>query len=886
MKSKINKQRAIALILAFVCLGLTELSAQGESCTVQISGGNFSGPTFVGNDNVTVMYVPKEDLLAVAKELEQLEKEKQEVLAKAKAADQLIKQAEERIKVAEEKERAAELAKEASRKEKEKSIRALKQIKKANQNFDSNKQKFMSEVQQVVEEFEAGVSRRELEGSKELNSTPSAAILKVNAQIKEVEEKGKAIIRGLSCMANDHEVYEIKEENGTISFGFNVEDLKNDPNYTIVGELQEGRRVVKKFNVFGYMDQSGQPVINYQYDFADRFYNGKAIVKKHKEWFFIDRNGKVLQSFGTVKNLRHLNGETYELAKSYGNHFLMDGEGKILSPAFDEIRTFFGEDLFRANTHFDSCGLINRSGEFVLAPEYRYIRAIDKYGFAAVQRKTSNKPGAGTKYGLVNTKGKLILQPKFEFPLKLNGKNGYTIYEEGYGGTGIIHHEKGIILTPRKRDISKIKGNTFQLKTEFYFPEKSYRYGIFDVDRGMLLEEEYLAIKFSEKNNYCWAKSYSDFAWNLYDSNFQKVGGKKQSFEDYRDFDVQGKAYVKINGLWGTINEQGKYLLKPNYQELFQSAPKGVYRFKKNDKWGLLDAKGNTLHKGIYDNISTFDSNGFSAIELSDKFGVMKRDGKFIIPVAFETLQWLSDFQLIFAGSKEGAYQVFDFTGQEKGRIALPTCRDKRIAMKGILSKNEEENKYHHIEACGLSNLINKETFALQIGEFYKEKQKILDSHYLIKNAKDKWVLYDDKGQVVFGPFGEVVYLGDQYFKVRTKKWTNTGKESDAGIIDLAGNLVVEEKYHKIIEYRDQLAIVQKGRLRFEIGVVNLFGAEIIPPIFKAIKFTDLNQIEVTALNTVSNSQYIDETFIIDDKGNCLTNCENYNKLLRAYYKK
>ena len=884
MKSKSNQRRTIVFIFAFCCLGLAVVGAQGSgaACTVQISGGNFTGPTFVGNGNVTMMYVPKEDLLAVAKDLEQLEKEKQALIAKSKIADELIQEAEARIKIAEEKERAAELAKEASRKEKEKSIQALKEVEKANQNFDSNKQKFMSEVQIVVDEIEAGISRREVESLQEENSTPSAEVIKINEQIKEVEEKGKAIIRGLSCMTNDHEVYELKDENGSISFGFNVEDLKNDPNYTIVGELHEGKRLVKKFNVYGYMDKSGQPVINYQYDFADRFYNGKAIVQKNKDWFFIDLDGKVVKEFGAIERLNHLSGDTYEMVKGYAEHYLMDGQGNLLSAAFNEIQTFFGEDLFIARKNFGENGLIDGSGNFVLPCEYYYIGALDEYGFASIRRKITNEFGVYTKHGVINRKGKIIVEPKWSSMLKLDGKNGYTIYNAGDSKSGIIHHEKGMILPPKRRTITLIKNNTFLLQTIRTKYSKSF-YGVFDIDRGMLLEENHEQIKFSTKGDFYWVKKGGTLNfWDLYNQDFAKLNGKKDDIRDYRDFNSQGIAYVEVKGKWGTINKQGKFLIKPIYEELVQVERKGIYRFKKEGEWGLLDAKGNTIHKASYDHIGEFDAHGFSLVRQSDKFGIMLEDGSFILPVKFESLQRLSKVSLIIAGPVEGEYQIFDFEGKEKGRIVLPDCSKKKIEIIDMVGND----KYFEIRACDLSNLMDKNSYELQVGAFYKEKQEVIPGYYLIKNVKDQWAVYNRKRQLVFGPFDEVIYLGDQYFKVRTKMWNSLGKKSDVGIIDLQGKVVVDYKYHQILEYRNQLAIVQKGTGRFDYGVVNLFGAEIIPPIFKAVKFTDLNQLEVTALNSVSNSRYIDETFIIDDKGNCLTNCEHYNTLLRKYYKK
>ena len=49
---------------------------------------------------------------------------------------------------------------------------------------------------------------------------------------------------------------------------------------------------VAKLGKWGFLDKSGKIQIPFQFDFATGFSNGKAMVKKNKDWYYIDRTGK------------------------------------------------------------------------------------------------------------------------------------------------------------------------------------------------------------------------------------------------------------------------------------------------------------------------------------------------------------------------------------------------------------------------------------------------------------------------------------------------------------------------------------------------------------------------------------------------------------------
>lgn len=49
--------------------------------------------------------------------------------------------------------------------------------------------------------------------------------------------------------------------------------------------------------LYGYMNTDGNLEINYQYDFADDFSEGLAVVEKDGKYGFIDKEGNVVIDF-------------------------------------------------------------------------------------------------------------------------------------------------------------------------------------------------------------------------------------------------------------------------------------------------------------------------------------------------------------------------------------------------------------------------------------------------------------------------------------------------------------------------------------------------------------------------------------------------------------
>ena len=112
----------------------------------------------------------------------------------------------------------------------------------------------------------------------------------------------KQNIQTASCLNDDYGKEMIVEidKSGNKEFLFDIETIKNDPNYLFVGEESEGFIVVKKMNRFGYLSTSKKNKdIPLKFSNAKPFLFGRAIAKDRNRIYVINKEGKTKFSFST-----------------------------------------------------------------------------------------------------------------------------------------------------------------------------------------------------------------------------------------------------------------------------------------------------------------------------------------------------------------------------------------------------------------------------------------------------------------------------------------------------------------------------------------------------------------------------------------------------------
>ncbi len=172
--------------------------------------------------------------------------------------------------------------------------------------------------------------------------------------------------------------------------------------WDFIGELSENRRIVKRGNLYGFINEYHQTEVSPVYTQVGNFSGGLACVKNSDgKWGYIDPFGQVIISFQFDDANDFSCGRA--LVKTDGLYGYIDPQGVLVIPAkFTEAYSFF-ED--RACVREEELyGYLNPGGEMVIPAAYEL--AFDFCEGGAVVKSGG--------YGLINTDGGWLIQPTWK----------------------------------------------------------------------------------------------------------------------------------------------------------------------------------------------------------------------------------------------------------------------------------------------------------------------------------------------------------------------------------------------------------------------------------------------------------------------------------------
>ena len=278
----------------------------------------------------------------------------------------------------------------------------------------------------------------------------------------------------------------------------------------------------------------------------------------------------------------------------------IDTTGKVhISPKFNVIDGF-SEDRAAAGYHqadnsSSTVGFINRSGQFVIAPQF------ENTGF--FQEGLVNVKSGGL-WGFLNYGGRLVLPCQYEYAemfvqglalVQMNGKYGF--------------------INPEGR---------FMIAAEY--------------DGASSFSEGLASVKAGEKYGYI---------------NPEGRFVIPPSFDAAYSF-KEGLAKVEINGQLGFINPQGEMVIPPQFDFAFNFND-GLAAVRQNDLWGFIDQQGNFVITPQYQAAHSF-SEELACVKKGEKWGYVWTDGSEAIPPYFDEAR---DFKCELAYARVGTKKGF-----------------------------------------------------------------------------------------------------------------------------------------------------------------------------------------------------------------------------------
>ncbi|MDH3674622.1 MAG: WG repeat-containing protein [Anaerolineae bacterium] len=185
---------------------------------------------------------------------------------------------------------------------------------------------------------------------------------------------------------------------------------------------------------YGYVDETGEWVIEPKFDFAADFVEDLAVMEQGGEYGYIDTGGNVVVE------------PQYDFAADFafglapvvvdGEFGYIDQTGQpVIEPQFNDAYAFTAEGLAAVRPD-QSYGYIDRTGQFVIEPQFESAASFSE-DLAAVT--------ADGNYGFIDSTGQFVIEPQFDFASTFSEGLAAVLVD---GRVGFIDQSGEIVIEP------------------------------------------------------------------------------------------------------------------------------------------------------------------------------------------------------------------------------------------------------------------------------------------------------------------------------------------------------------------------------------------------------------------------------------------------------
>lgn len=564
--------------------------------------------------------------------------------------------------------------------------------------------------------------------------------------------------------------------------------------------------VVKDKNgKYGYEDKNEKLIIPYQYDNADIFTNGIALVSKDGEQFLINSKGENILHFKDYKLSSVLQKNTAFIVEKNKKYGIIDNSGDYLLPIeYDNILFSFNKafnynkknpllNLFYVEQN-DTWGLYLLKERQLITPQYDSISPFLINGTLTA----FNKQG---KFGYLNYKGQEVSSAMYDEANQF--MNGYAVVgkkdENGNVIYGAINQKNQTTIPFEYQDLEDfwdIPTATIAMKNDKY---------------GLVNNLGVVILPFL----------YSDAELGWIEPNKSKLSYMIFTKEYFSGDSIQNK-YVLIDNLGKQVVDDE--FDKIDYVDLFDDL--ALFYVSNNQKKGILDAKSKTFIVPIeYDNVYYEE-----VPEIEQKNVMVEKDGKkgwynvslkrLTIPIQYDDIMF-EDFGpkdpknvIVYNNNKVGAYDL------SYKKVAIPLIFDdiefedfdgQEIKIQGIFyatfinTKDSDPNQglWDFLKAKEIVPTQFKYIRAIPAGKHHYFNGINDDLNWIVYDAEGV-KRFDSKGEYDWSVFDEMLCDGTMdylpVFSVKNEKW---------GLYNLTtGTLVLNCQYSEIKSVKNGVAIV------------------------------------------------------------------------------
>lgn len=191
--------------------------------------------------------------------------------------------------------------------------------------------------------------------------------------------------------------------------------------------------------VWSYIDSNGIQATDNEYEYAEDFYDGYAIVKNNGKYGIIDTDFNVVVDY-KYDSLRKIDDILYDAVKG-GKHGVIDtNDNTVIDFDYWRIGRKFSEGLLPVFLEKDNAAYVDKNGKIRFKSKFSDVD-IFVGGYACVKDKATGK------YGVIDSEGNYIITPEYYYLLpsqsgifKAYDQAGKDYYYINIKGEKIIPH--------------------------------------------------------------------------------------------------------------------------------------------------------------------------------------------------------------------------------------------------------------------------------------------------------------------------------------------------------------------------------------------------------------------------------------------------------------
>lgn len=309
------------------------------------------------------------------------------------------------------------------------------------------------------------------------------------------------------------------------------------------------------------------------------------------------------------------------------------------------------------------------------------------------------------EYGLIDTKGNLVLQPQYENIYPANDYKYYKIKENQR--FGYIDTNFNLVVKPEWNE-------TKFIDQDYILTRKNSNFYVYKTENQRVVNvgDSVAAVKVLDKD--LFAVNRSGY-WNVI--NFSGEVIIKDSLDNVNNlFDLLN---IEKNGKFGLFSKNGKEMMPPQNSSIYQINGLAII-YCRNAKYGIADTSGIILTEAVWDNYSRlgncirvkkesfeglfsiknkkffikpdkyesirfFDDNHFAAVSKSG-LGLLNLNGEVLVPPEYTEITVMEDFIRV---SKGGTYGFYN----KSGRLIVP-CKHTQLARDENFMIAKDDDKY------------------------------------------------------------------------------------------------------------------------------------------------------------------------------------------------